>query len=112
MRTLTFVILLAVLLTALGCQGPAQELDRHASAANSPQDVINAWNLHCTQYRFATIEGASGTLVGSLYSGSNFNNDCDAFMRDIQIEVDSTCRPSVEDDNTLSFVINHPFWYY
>jgi len=111
MRSYLTLVALACLLATFGCQATALDCCRSTSAASSQQEVVNAWNAHCAEYNFYSIEGTSVVLLGRLYYGTDFKADGDAFMRMIQIDVQSAARPDIEDDNTLDYVIGHPTWY-
>jgi len=109
MLLLRFFLLVIVVFALAGCQSTS--LGRDISAAHSEDDVINAWNHACSMYNFDSISGCASVLVGSLYHGAGFTNDVDGLMRSIQIEVDSACRPDVDEEDCLPSVIGDPVWY-
>lgn len=104
-------VAIAGMLFCASCQGEGPADVRQVAAAQSQQDVIDAWNLHCGSFNFASIQGSSSVEVGSLYSGSDFATDSEWLMINMQLELHSGERLGVLEDNLLSEVLDDPVWY-
>ncbi|MBN2081146.1 hypothetical protein JW859_02945 [bacterium] len=109
MLLLRYFLLVIVVLALAGCQSAS--LSRDINVAGSEEDVISSWNNWCATYNFDTVPGGAGVLVGSVYYGNDFDSDADGLLRIIQLEVNSTGRPDIDETEFLSCVISDPAWY-
>ena len=105
------VVLLMVLALVASCQGGMVEMDRSVSAAQTSQDVVDAWNMHCATFNFLEANGTDSTVVGFMYYGTSFDTDADGLSSAMQGELLSGRRAECEQDDLLSAVINDPAWY-
>ena len=80
--------------------------------AQSPTDVINAWNAHCASCNFDECPNPAPSLpLSGAYHGSNLAVDKRKLMLLIQQEVQSAEFAEPDDNDYLSAVISDPAWY-
>jgi hypothetical protein len=80
--------------------------------AQSPTDVINAWNAHCAVCNFDECPNPAPSIsLSGSYNGTNLAVDKPKLMKLIQQEVQSFRPGDPGDDEWLSAVIDDPAWY-